>query len=72
MTVQELYDVLSKYVADGKGDVKVAIEADHSQVAMHVSWVGLGDVETTDEYMMELLDDENEDDGEEILVIQAY
>lgn len=77
MTVDELYEKLEYFRLQGLGNLPVAVEADHGQTPMHISWCGVDAVVDTKEYVMEIFDETDEYysdtfQGDKVVLIQAY
>jgi hypothetical protein len=70
MTVDGLYEKLEYFRLIGLGKLPVVIEADHGQSPMHASWCGVDQVADLGEYVMDRLPDD--EDGEKVIMIQAY
>ena len=78
MKAKTLLKELQEAIKEHGEDLVVAVEADHGQQVMHGSWAGVSEVHNTNQYEMEIIDEEDclhYDDvpkGVKIFHIQGY
>lgn len=72
MTVSDLIEELNKAKEAGFGDSLVSVEADHGQTLMGASGCGFQTVESLDVYMLEPIEDSEDEGYPKVFNIQGY